>query len=164
MGGLFNQPAAHTLALSAHPQANSVPSTFHTWDQPDATEPHAQWLTPHIDNNNQTLSYIDKPGSPTDEPGSPTDEPGSPTDEPTPCNGPPQDRPPHFDLHAPHTLMPPLHQNAPAPPRQPMGPRAPQPPFPANPPCLPPVLVPNSPTDANYFGSSTPRGPPGKVS
>ncbi|KAG5333555.1 hypothetical protein C0989_005449 [Termitomyces sp. Mn162] len=28
MGGLFDQPAAHTLALSAHPQANSVPSAF----------------------------------------------------------------------------------------------------------------------------------------
>ncbi|KNZ78714.1 hypothetical protein J132_10819 [Termitomyces sp. J132] len=28
MGGLFDQPAAHTLALSAWPQASSMPSTF----------------------------------------------------------------------------------------------------------------------------------------
>ncbi|KAG5349618.1 hypothetical protein C0989_002715 [Termitomyces sp. Mn162] len=28
VGGLFDQPAAHTLALSARPQANSIPSTF----------------------------------------------------------------------------------------------------------------------------------------
>ncbi|KAG5335011.1 hypothetical protein C0989_002513 [Termitomyces sp. Mn162] len=32
--GLFDQPAAHTLALSTHPRANSVPSAFRTWDQP----------------------------------------------------------------------------------------------------------------------------------
>ncbi|KAG5349134.1 hypothetical protein C0989_005690 [Termitomyces sp. Mn162] len=30
MGGLFDQPAAHTLALSARPQASSVPSAFRT--------------------------------------------------------------------------------------------------------------------------------------
>ncbi|KAG5349310.1 hypothetical protein C0989_004708 [Termitomyces sp. Mn162] len=30
MGGLFNQSATHTLALFTRPQANSVPSTFHT--------------------------------------------------------------------------------------------------------------------------------------
>ncbi|KAG5349588.1 hypothetical protein C0989_002923 [Termitomyces sp. Mn162] len=42
MGGLFDQPAACTLALLAHPQASSIPSAFCTWDQPDATKPHAQ--------------------------------------------------------------------------------------------------------------------------
>ncbi|KAG5329910.1 hypothetical protein C0989_009154, partial [Termitomyces sp. Mn162] len=33
-GGLFDQPTAHTLALSAWPRASSVPSAFRTWDQP----------------------------------------------------------------------------------------------------------------------------------
>ncbi|KAG5349509.1 hypothetical protein C0989_003356 [Termitomyces sp. Mn162] len=32
VGGLFDQPAAHTLALSARSWANSVPSAFRTWD------------------------------------------------------------------------------------------------------------------------------------
>ncbi|KNZ75283.1 hypothetical protein J132_03703 [Termitomyces sp. J132] len=41
MGGLFDQPAAHTLALSACPRANSVPSTFQTWDQPAIPKPHS---------------------------------------------------------------------------------------------------------------------------
>ncbi|KAG5735108.1 hypothetical protein E4T56_gene20486 [Termitomyces sp. T112] len=87
-GGLFDQPAIHTLALFIHPQANSILSAFHTWDQSTAPKPHAQWPLPHIDDNNQTLSYIDKPGNPTNEAAS--------------CNGPPQNRPPHFDLCAPH--------------------------------------------------------------
>ncbi|KAG5349687.1 hypothetical protein C0989_002366 [Termitomyces sp. Mn162] len=30
VGGLFDQPATHTLALSTHPQANSIPSAFQT--------------------------------------------------------------------------------------------------------------------------------------
>ncbi|KAG5334206.1 hypothetical protein C0989_004025 [Termitomyces sp. Mn162] len=77
MGGLFDQPAAHTLALSAHPQANSIPSTFQTWDQPTVSELHSQWPPPHVDDNNWTLSYIN--------------EPGNPTNEHTPRNGPPQD-------------------------------------------------------------------------
>ncbi|KAG5348692.1 hypothetical protein C0989_008897 [Termitomyces sp. Mn162] len=42
VGGLFNQPAAHTLALSAQPRASSVPSTFRTWDQPTAPELRSQ--------------------------------------------------------------------------------------------------------------------------
>ncbi|KAG5726543.1 hypothetical protein E4T56_gene4659 [Termitomyces sp. T112] len=41
-GGLFNQPAAHTLALSAQPQASSMPSAFRTWDQPAAPKLHSQ--------------------------------------------------------------------------------------------------------------------------
>ncbi|KAG5338707.1 hypothetical protein C0989_006513 [Termitomyces sp. Mn162] len=77
MGGLFDQPATHTLALSACPQANSIPSTFRTWDQPAILKPHSQRLPPRVDNDNQTLSYIDKPGNPAD--------------EHAPCNGPPQD-------------------------------------------------------------------------
>ncbi|KAG5733979.1 hypothetical protein E4T56_gene6787 [Termitomyces sp. T112] len=42
MGGLFDQPAAHTLALSAWPRASSVPSAFQTWDQPAAPELRSQ--------------------------------------------------------------------------------------------------------------------------
>ncbi|KAG5336857.1 hypothetical protein C0989_011760 [Termitomyces sp. Mn162] len=146
VGGLFDQPATHTLALSAHPWANSVLSTFHTWDQPTIPEPHSQRPPPHIDDNNQTLSNID--------------EPSNPANEHTPHNGPPQDRPPHFDLHAPCVNAPPPHPNASVPPQQPMGPRVPRPPFPTNPPCLLPAPMPNPPTDANYFGPPTPGGPP----
>ncbi|KAG5352855.1 hypothetical protein C0989_012609 [Termitomyces sp. Mn162] len=40
IGGLFNQPTTHTLALSACPWANSVPSAFQTWDQPAASKSH----------------------------------------------------------------------------------------------------------------------------
>ncbi|KAG5350319.1 hypothetical protein C0989_011599 [Termitomyces sp. Mn162] len=74
-GGLFDQPAAHTLALSTHPQANSIPSAFQIWDQPAVSEPRPQWLPPCIDDDNWTLSYID--------------EPGNPADEHAPCNRPP---------------------------------------------------------------------------
>ncbi|KNZ77624.1 hypothetical protein J132_04991 [Termitomyces sp. J132] len=42
MGGLFDQPATHTLALSAWPWASSVPSTFQTWDQPTAPKLRSQ--------------------------------------------------------------------------------------------------------------------------
>ncbi|KNZ76763.1 hypothetical protein J132_08836 [Termitomyces sp. J132] len=73
--GLFDQPATHTLALSACPQANSIPSAFRTWDQPTVSEPRPQWPPPHIDDDNWTLSYID--------------EPGNPADEHAPCNRPP---------------------------------------------------------------------------
>ncbi|KNZ82264.1 hypothetical protein J132_03778 [Termitomyces sp. J132] len=41
-GGLFDQPAAHTLALSAQPRASSVPSAFQTWDQPTTPKLHSQ--------------------------------------------------------------------------------------------------------------------------
>ncbi|KAG5349037.1 hypothetical protein C0989_006443 [Termitomyces sp. Mn162] len=106
-GGLFDQLAAHTLALSARPQANSIPSTFQTWDQPTISKPCPQQLPPCVNNNNWTLSYID--------------EPGNPADEHAPCNGPPQDQPPHFDLRTPCVNAPPPHPNAPVPPRQPTG-------------------------------------------
>ncbi|KAG5349173.1 hypothetical protein C0989_005452 [Termitomyces sp. Mn162] len=76
-GGLFNQPAAHTLALSACPQANSVPSAFRAWDQPTISKPCSQRLPPHVDNNNRTPHYIDKPSNSAD--------------EHAPCNRPPQD-------------------------------------------------------------------------
>ncbi|KNZ81764.1 hypothetical protein J132_10042 [Termitomyces sp. J132] len=66
-GGLFDQPAAHTLALSTHPQANSVPSAFQTWDQPAISEPCSQQPPPHVDNDNRTLSYINEPGNSADE-------------------------------------------------------------------------------------------------
>ncbi|KAG5350197.1 hypothetical protein C0989_012258 [Termitomyces sp. Mn162] len=74
-GGLFDQPAAHTLALSTCPQANSIPSAFQTWDQPTIPEPHSQQLPPCIDDDNWTLSYIN--------------EPGNPANKHAPCNGPP---------------------------------------------------------------------------
>ncbi|KAG5338260.1 hypothetical protein C0989_007845 [Termitomyces sp. Mn162] len=146
VGELFDQPAAHTLALSACPWANSVPSTFCTWDQPATSKSCAQQPPPHVDDNNWTLSYIDKSGNPTNKPAS--------------CNSPPQDRSPQFDLHAPHVNVPPLCQNIPIPPRQPTGSRAPRPPFSSNSPCPPPVPMPNPPTDAIYFVPPNSGGPP----
>ncbi|KAG5334141.1 hypothetical protein C0989_004341, partial [Termitomyces sp. Mn162] len=109
--GLFDQPAAHTLALSTHPWANSIPSTFQTWDQPTISEPRPQWPPPCIDDDNWTLSYIDKPGNPAD--------------EHTPHNGPPRERPPHFNLRAPCVNASLPHPNTPVPLRQPTGPRVP---------------------------------------
>ncbi|KAG5326338.1 hypothetical protein C0989_011381, partial [Termitomyces sp. Mn162] len=41
-GELFDQPAAHTLALSARPRASLVPSIFRTWDQPAVPELRSQ--------------------------------------------------------------------------------------------------------------------------
>ncbi|KAG5734831.1 hypothetical protein E4T56_gene623 [Termitomyces sp. T112] len=76
-GGLFDQPAAHTLALSAWPQASSVPSAFRTWDQPTAPKLCSQRPPLRVDNNNRTLSYID--------------ELGNPADKHPPCNGPQRD-------------------------------------------------------------------------
>ncbi|KAG5734773.1 hypothetical protein E4T56_gene672 [Termitomyces sp. T112] len=145
-GGLFDQSAAHTLALSTQPWASSMPSTFQTWDQPAAPELCSQRPPLCIDDDNWTLSYIDEPGNPTDEHAS--------------CNGPQRDRPPHFNLHAPHINAPLPRPNAPVPPQQPMGPGALQPPFSANPSCHPPALMPNPPTDTNYFGPLIPGGPP----
>ncbi|KNZ74472.1 hypothetical protein J132_06821 [Termitomyces sp. J132] len=87
VGGLFDQPAAHTLALSAQPRASSVPSAFRTWDQPAIPEIRSQRPSLRVNDDNRTLSYID--------------EPGNPTDEHPPRNGPQRDRPPHFDLRAP---------------------------------------------------------------
>ncbi|KAG5350088.1 hypothetical protein C0989_000212 [Termitomyces sp. Mn162] len=127
-GGLFDQLATHTLALSTCPQANSVPSAFYKWDQPTAPEPHTQWLLLHVDDDNQTLSYIDKPGNPAN--------------EPAPHSSPPQDRPPYFNLHAPYINIPPPCQNLPAPSKWPTGPGALQLPFPTNLPCLHPLQCP----------------------
>ncbi|KNZ75208.1 hypothetical protein J132_03929 [Termitomyces sp. J132] len=76
-GGLFDQPAAHTLALSTCPQANSIPSAFQTWDQPAVSEPRPQRPPPRVDNDNWTLSYIN--------------EPGNPANKHAPRNGPPRD-------------------------------------------------------------------------
>ncbi|KAG5332710.1 hypothetical protein C0989_006583 [Termitomyces sp. Mn162] len=145
-GGLFNQPATHTLTLSARPRASLVPSAFQTWDQPAAPKLRSQQLPLRVDNNNRTLSYID--------------EPGNPADEHPPRNGPQQDRPPHFDLRTPRSNASPPRPNAPAPPQQPMGPGAPQPPLSVNPSCPPPTPMPNPPTDVNYFGPLNPGGPP----
>ncbi|KAG5735374.1 hypothetical protein E4T56_gene12805 [Termitomyces sp. T112] len=145
VGGLFDQPAAHTLALSAQPRASSVPSAFRTWDQPAAPKLCSQQPPLRVDNNNRILSYID--------------EPGNPADKHALRNGPQQDRPPHFDLHAPHSNAPLPRPNAPVPPQQPMGPGAPQPPFSANSSRLPPAPMPNPPTNANDFGPPNPGGP-----
>ncbi|KAG5350214.1 hypothetical protein C0989_012072, partial [Termitomyces sp. Mn162] len=46
--GLFDQPAADTLPLSAHPQANSISSAFCTWDQPATPKPCTQRPPPYI--------------------------------------------------------------------------------------------------------------------
>ncbi|KAG5333007.1 hypothetical protein C0989_006371, partial [Termitomyces sp. Mn162] len=146
VGGLFDQLAAHTLALSACPWANSIPSAFQTWDQPAVSKPCPQRPPPHINDDNRTLSYID--------------EPGNPANEHAPCNGPPRDRPPHFDLCAPCVNAPPLHPNTPVPLQQPMGSRVPQPSFFTNHPHPLPTLLPNPPANANYFGPPTPGGPP----
>ncbi|KAG5348493.1 hypothetical protein C0989_010377, partial [Termitomyces sp. Mn162] len=146
MGGLFDQPAAHTLALSARPRASSVPSAFQTWDQPAVPKLHSQQLPLCVDDDNRTLSYID--------------EPGNPADKHPPCNGPQQDRPPNFNLRAPRSNAPPPHPNAPVPPRQPLGPGAPRPPLSVNPSRPPPAPMPNPPTDVNYFGPPNPGGPP----
>ncbi|KAG5718807.1 hypothetical protein E4T56_gene2698 [Termitomyces sp. T112] len=75
--GLFDQPTAHTLALSTRPQASSMPSAFRTWDQPATPELRSQRPPLHVDDNNWTLSYIDKPGNPAD--------------KHAPCNGPQRD-------------------------------------------------------------------------
>ncbi|KAG5349186.1 hypothetical protein C0989_005411 [Termitomyces sp. Mn162] len=101
-GGLFNQPAAHTLALSARPWASSVPSAFQTWDQPATPELRSQQLPLRVDNDNWTLSYID--------------EPGNPANEHALCNGLQRDQPPHFDLCAPCINAPLPCPNAPVPP------------------------------------------------
>ncbi|KAG5348032.1 hypothetical protein C0989_011062, partial [Termitomyces sp. Mn162] len=98
-GGLFDQPAAHTLALSAWPWASLVPSAFRTWDQPAVPEFRSQRPPLRVDDDNRTLSYID--------------EPGNPADEHPPRNGPQRDRPPHFDLRAPRSNAPPPRPNAP---------------------------------------------------
>ncbi|KAG5351814.1 hypothetical protein C0989_004851 [Termitomyces sp. Mn162] len=66
--GLFGQPTTHTLALSARPWANSIPSTFCTWDQPDATKPCMQWPPLHVNDDNWTLSYINEPSNLTNKP------------------------------------------------------------------------------------------------
>ncbi|KAG5721964.1 hypothetical protein E4T56_gene18481 [Termitomyces sp. T112] len=145
-GELFDQPTAHILALSARPQASSVPSAFRTWDQLAAPKLCSQQLPLRVDDNNWTLSYID--------------EPGNPANKHAPCNRPQQDRLPHFDLCAPRINAPPPHPNAPVPLQQPMGPGAPRPPFSTNSSHPPPAPMPNPPTNANYFGPPTPGGPP----
>ncbi|KAG5733079.1 hypothetical protein E4T56_gene3539 [Termitomyces sp. T112] len=113
---------------------------------PTIPEPRSQWPLPHIDDDNRTLFYIDKPGNPAN--------------KHAPCNRPPQDQPPHFNLCTSHVNAPPPHSNAPAPPQQRMGPGAPQPPFLTNHPHPLPASMPNPPTNANYFGPPTPEGPP----
>ncbi|KNZ79072.1 hypothetical protein J132_04772 [Termitomyces sp. J132] len=104
---LFKDPLDPTHSF----HANSVPSTFQTWDQPAVSKPRSQQLPPRVNDNNQTLSYINKPGNPAN--------------KHAPCNRPPRDRPHHFNLCTPHVNAPPPHPNTPVPPRQPTGPGAP---------------------------------------
>ncbi|KAG5716580.1 hypothetical protein E4T56_gene16148 [Termitomyces sp. T112] len=127
-------------------ELNAAFSILRNLNPPAVSEPHSQRPPPHVDDNNWTLSYID--------------EPGNSADKHAPCNGPLQDRPPHFNLRAPHVNAPLPHPNAPVPPQQPMGPGVPRLPFSTNHPRPPPTPMPNPPTNANYFGLPTPRGPP----
>ncbi|KAG5718577.1 hypothetical protein E4T56_gene16599 [Termitomyces sp. T112] len=122
MGELFDQPAAHILALSACPRANSVPSAFRTWDQPAVSKPCPQQPPPRVDDDNWTLSYID--------------EPDNPADEHAPCNRPPRDQPPHFDLRAPRVNAPPPIPTPRSPCDSPQVPGRPDHPF------LPTILIP----------------------
>ncbi|KAG6894655.1 hypothetical protein C0993_011058, partial [Termitomyces sp. T159_Od127] len=93
-GGLFGQPATHTIGLSACPCVNSLPSAFRTWEQSTDTNSHPD-TPPHpppADNDNastHTLSYINE----LEAPGSGLAPPGrAPTSEFQ------RNHPPHFDL------------------------------------------------------------------
>ncbi|KAG6881193.1 hypothetical protein C0993_002451, partial [Termitomyces sp. T159_Od127] len=118
--GLFDQPAACTIGLSAHPCVNSLPSTFHTWEQPADTNSHPD-APPHplpADNDHastHTLSYINKLEAPS---GRSASLGGAPASE-FQC-----DCPPHFDLHHPHGNAPSLCNNL-LPLHQPAAPGAP---------------------------------------
>ncbi|KAG5349326.1 hypothetical protein J132_04565 [Termitomyces sp. J132] len=109
---------------------------------PAAPKCHTQRPPPHVNNNNQTLFYID--------------EPGNSHNKPVLHNGSlsKTDPPPHFDLCT-------LYGNAPQPHQEPQSPHNnPQAPEHLIPPCFLPALMPNSPADINYFGLPTPGGPP----
>ncbi|KAG6883901.1 hypothetical protein C0993_002951, partial [Termitomyces sp. T159_Od127] len=71
-GGLFNQPAAHTIGLSARPHANFLSSTFCTWGQPAKANPHLDTPTQPSPTKNDsasthTLFYINKSEAPSSE-------------------------------------------------------------------------------------------------
>ncbi|KAG5352357.1 hypothetical protein C0989_002678 [Termitomyces sp. Mn162] len=153
-GGLFDQPTAHTLALSACFQANSIPSAFHTWDLLTEPKPYTQRAPQPLPANNDlacnyTLSYIDEPEKLGREPGAPASL---------------LDRPPHFDLCTPCDNAPPNApmpcKNIPTPLCQLMGPGVPQPPFPNTLPQPLPIPLTNSPATNNNYGPPTPRGLP----
>ncbi|KAG6895181.1 hypothetical protein C0992_002748 [Termitomyces sp. T32_za158] len=85
-GGLFKQPAARTIGLSAHQRANSVSSAVQTWGQAVRKNPGAV-LPPQLPcdedaRSDDTLCYVNSPAPPRSEPAS------------FHCK-----RPPHFDLH-----------------------------------------------------------------
>ncbi|KAG6879972.1 hypothetical protein C0992_008906 [Termitomyces sp. T32_za158] len=63
--GLFEQPAAHTIGLSAHQRANSVPSAVRTWGQ--AVHENTGATPPPCDKDacsDDTLCYVDPPAPP----------------------------------------------------------------------------------------------------
>ncbi|KAG6876690.1 hypothetical protein C0993_001201 [Termitomyces sp. T159_Od127] len=118
--GLFNQPTAHTIGLSACPHANSLPSAFHTWEQPADTNsrPDAPSYPPPADNDHastHTLSYINELEAPSSRSAPPG---GAPAPEFQ------QDHLSHFDLHHTCGNTPLLHNNPP-PLCQPTAPSAP---------------------------------------
>ncbi|KAG6882455.1 hypothetical protein C0993_010478 [Termitomyces sp. T159_Od127] len=147
-GGLFDQPAARTIGLSARPHANSLPSAFCTWGQPADTNlhPDAPLQSLPADNDNastHTLSYINELGALG---GGSAPPDGAPAPE-FQC-----DRPSHFDLRHPRGNAPPSLNNPP-PPWQPAAPGAPRPPS-FQGPSRPSESPPGRPFDAN------PRPPP----
>ncbi|KAG6895490.1 hypothetical protein C0992_001019 [Termitomyces sp. T32_za158] len=96
--GLFEQPAARTIGLSARQRANSVPSAVRTWGQAICKNPGAAPPPrPPRDEDarsNDTLCYVDPPAPLQLEPAS------------FHC-----ERPPHFDLCQTWGRDAPPHQN-----------------------------------------------------
>ncbi|KAG6875325.1 hypothetical protein C0993_009783 [Termitomyces sp. T159_Od127] len=118
--GLFNQPTACTIGLSACPHANSLLSTFRTWRQPADANPHSDappcLLSADNDHaSTHTLFYINELKASGSRLAPPSGAP--PSGAPTPefqC-----DHSPHFDLCHLHgnalplcNNPPPLHQLA----------------------------------------------------
>ncbi|KAG6894268.1 hypothetical protein C0992_006810 [Termitomyces sp. T32_za158] len=154
-GGLFEQPAACTIGLSARQRANSVPSAVRMWGQAVRKNPGgALPPRPPRDKNacsDDTLCYIDPPAPPWLEPASFHHE-----------------RPPHFDLcqtRGRDAPPPPAHRlfnrgpprTTPGPPSAPTVPRqAP----PAGPPLGPPPLLPQPPQGPPRPPPERPPAPP----
>ncbi|KAG6884312.1 hypothetical protein C0993_012213 [Termitomyces sp. T159_Od127] len=97
--GLFDQPAAHTIGLSARPCANSLLSAFHTWGQPADTNPHADAPPPPPTNNENTPTHTPSYINELEAPGSGS---APPSRVPTP----------EFQCDRPHLNLRQLHGNA----------------------------------------------------
>ncbi|KAG6867853.1 hypothetical protein C0993_010227 [Termitomyces sp. T159_Od127] len=108
-GGLFDQPAAHTIGLSACPHVNSLPSAFCTWGQPTDSNSRPD-APPHPlpANNNHasthTLFYINE----LEALGGRLASPGR-----APVPEFQRDQPLHSDLHHSHGNAPPPCNNLP---------------------------------------------------